>query len=262
MHITSLQNERVKHLVKLRDDRRQRQRDRLLLVEGRDEINLAIAAGHSPRTIITCPQLASVPAIPLGASELLTVSAPVFEKVSYRDNPDGWLALFPLPQRSLTEIRWGRVPFALVAEAVEKPGNLGAILRTCDAAGVDALLVSDPRVDLYNPNVVRASRGTLFSVPIVQAAGQEVFDLLKAQGLRILAATPTAAHVYTDVDMRGPLAIAVGTEDEGLTDFWLERADSRVRIPMLGKVNSLNVSTAAALLIYEALRQRSRRLPE
>ncbi len=255
MHITSLQNPRIKQLVRLRDDRRQRQRDGLMLVEGRDEILLAIAAGFVPRTTITCAKLAAVP-FALDDVESISVTPPVFEKISYRDNPDGWLAVFPTPQRNLNEIRLGERPLAIVAESVEKPGNLGAMLRTADAAGADAFLVCDPRADLYGPNVVRASRGTVFSVPTASGSSQDVLDLLRRHNLRVLAATPGAERLYTDEDLRGPTAIVVGTEDEGLTDFWLQNADARVLIPMSGKVNSLNVSIAAALIVYEAVRQR------
>jgi RNA methyltransferase, TrmH family len=256
MQITSLQNERVKYLVKLREDRRQRERDGLMMVEGRDEINLGLAAGYQPRILVTCPDLAALPVVAPEA-EVLTVNVPVFDKISYRDNPDGWIAVFPTPRQGLSDLALGPTPLLIVAQSVEKPGNLGAILRTADAAAVDALLVCDPRVDLYGPNVVRASRGTVFSVPSAQAGSEETFDFLKARGIRILAATPGASEPYTAQDMRGPLAIAVGTEDEGLSGFWLERADARVLIPMAGKVNSLNVSIATALIVYEAVRQRA-----
>lgn len=255
-HITSLQNDRIKHLVKLRDDKRQRQRDGLMLVEGRDEILLAIAAGFVPRTTITCPELTSVP-FTLDDVESVSVTVPIFEKISNRENPDGWLAVFPIPQRALSDLRLGQRPLIIVAESVEKPGNLGAILRTADAASVDALIVCDPRADVYGPNVVRASRGTVFSLPIASGTSQEVFDFLKQRGIGVLAATPSATQPYTSEDMRGPVAIAVGTEDEGLTGFWLSHADVKVMIPMSGKVNSLNVSIATALIVYEAVRQRS-----
>lgn len=255
MHITSLQNDLVKHLVRLRDDKRHRQRDGLMLVEGWDEIALALNAGHTPQTIVSCPELTSR-TLPATAGENITVTTPVFEKISYRENPDGWVAVFPTPRRSLKDLQLGDRSLVIVAESVEKPGNLGAILRTADAAGIDALIICDPKTDLYGPNVVRASRGTVFSVPTPQGSSQEVFDFLKQHGLRIIAATPAAEQPYTAEDLRGPMAIAIGTEDEGLTDFWLTHADTRVLIPMLGKVNSLNVSIAAALIIYEALRQR------
>jgi TrmH family RNA methyltransferase len=226
-----------------------------MLVEGWDEISLALSAGHAAQTLIVCPEL-TTHSITAPGAETISVLPGVFEKVSFRDNPDGWMAVFPTPRRSLQDIQLGKNPLVIVAESVEKPGNLGAILRTADAAAVDAALVCDPRVDLYSPNVVRASRGTVFSVPTLDVSNAEALDFLHKNGLRILAATPSAEALYTAEDLRGPLAIAVGTEDEGLTNFWLTHADVRVQIPMLGKVNSLNVSIAAALIVYEALRQR------
>jgi TrmH family RNA methyltransferase len=145
----------------------------------------------------------------------------------------------------------------LVAESIEKPGNLGAILRTADAANVDALLVCEPRVDVWNPNVVRASRGALFSVPIVECDNSSALHWLQGRGIRVLAATPSAEAIYSDVDLRQPVAIALGAEDAGLSDFWRAQADLQVRIPMMGRVNSLNVSVSAALILYEAVRQRT-----
>lgn len=256
MDITSLQNARVKQIVKLREDKKQRQREGLMLVEGWDEINLALSAKHKPRTLLTAPELATRQ-INFREAESITVNRAVFEKISYRENPDGWLGIFPIPKISLDELKLKESPLLIVTESVEKPGNLGAILRTADAAAVDALLVCDPRVDIYNPNVVRASRGTLFTVPTVEATNETAFAFLQTRGIEILAATPQAEAEYTRQDLRGPLAVAVGTEDEGLTDFWLDKADVRVKIPMLGRVNSLNVSIAAALIVYETLRQRS-----
>ena len=255
MEITSLQNPRVKYFVKLREDKKQRRHDGLMLVEGFDEIMLAISAGYQPQTLLTAPELATRP-IDFPAAENITVNRAVFEKISYRDNPDGWLGVFPTPKISLNDLKISPSPLIIVAESVEKPGNLGAILRTADAAHVDALIVSDPRADIYNPNVVRASRGTLFTVPTVEASNQDTLSFLRRNGIKILAATPQAVSVYTDQDLCGPLAVAVGTEDQGLTDFWLNEADIQVKIPMLGLVNSLNVSIATALIVYETLRQR------
>jgi TrmH family RNA methyltransferase len=254
--ITSLQNPRVKQIVKLRDDKKERQREGLMLVEGYDEIALAIEAGHGPRTLLTAPKLARRELRHI-AAEILTVSPAVFEKMSYRENPDGWLALFPIPRVSLDDLKLSDSPLIVVAESVEKPGNLGAILRTADAAGVDAVLVCDPRVDAYSPNVVRASRGAVFTVPVVETESDEALAWLTRHGIRILAATPAAEAEYTRQDLRGPLAVAVGTEDEGLSHFWMSKAALQVKIPMLGKVNSLNVSIATALIVYEALRQRT-----
>jgi TrmH family RNA methyltransferase len=146
----------------------------------------------------------------------------------------------------------------IAAESIEKPGNLGAILRTADAAKVDAVLVCDPRVDLYSPNVIRASRGAVFAVPAVEVDSASALAWLRSRRMRILAATPSAEMNYTEADLRAPLAVAVGTEDRGLTELWMKNADFKVRIPMMGTVNSLNVSVAAALIVYESLRQRSR----
>jgi TrmH family RNA methyltransferase len=254
--ITSLQNPRIKHIVKLREDKRQRQRDQLMLVEGFDELTQALGSGLQPEALLTAPELASR-SIDMANAETITVTRAVFEKISYRDNPDGWLGIFPIPTRTLEDIQLSSSPLVIVAESVEKPGNLGAILRTADAAHVDALLVCDPRVDLWNPNVIRASRGAVFTVPTVEVESANALTWLRSNKMRVLAATPSATQMYTDVNMKEPLAIAVGTEDTGLTDFWMQNADLQVRIPMLGKVNSLNVSIATALITYEAVRQRT-----
>jgi TrmH family RNA methyltransferase len=255
MNITSVQNPRIKHLVKLRDDRKQRQRDGVMLVEGLDEIELALSAGYEPQTIFTAPELTRAQ-LAGNSPETLTVNRAVFEKISYRENPDGWLAIFPIPKATLAGLHLGPRPLLIIAESIEKPGNLGAILRTADAAGADALLVCDSRVDIYNPNVVRSSRGTLFTVPTLEATNEQALAFVQQHGIKTLAATPQAGAEYTRQDLRGPLAVVVGTEDRGLTDFWMARADLKVKIPMLGRVNSLNVSVATALIVYEAIRQR------
>ena len=256
MDITSLQNPRVKHIVRLRDEKRQRRQDGLMLVEGYDEIQLALAAGHQPKTLFSAPDLVSRQIRGVQA-ESITVNRIVFEKMSYRENPDGWLAIFPIPRATLEDLKLSISPLVIVAESVEKPGNLGAILRTADAAHVDALLVCDPRVDLWNPNVVRASRGAVFSVPTVECDNASALKWLKGRGIRILAATPSAEEVYSDIDLREPVAITVGTEDEGLSAFWMSQADVKVKILMQGKVNSLNVSVSTAVIVYEAVRQRN-----
>lgn len=255
MDITSLQNPRVKHIVKLREDRRQRQRDRLMLVEGYAELLLALNTGLKPHSLLTAPELATRK-LDLPNAELLTVNRAVFEKMSYRENPDGWLGIFPIPENSLEEIKLSAVPLLIVAESVEKPGNLGAILRTADAAGVDAVIVCDSKVDVWNPNVIRASRGAVFAVPVVESDNPSTLKWLRAGNIRVLAATPASGLLYTDVNLRESSAIVVGTEDEGLTDFWMSNAEIKTKIPMTGRVNSLNVSIAAALLVYEAVRQR------
>jgi TrmH family RNA methyltransferase len=257
MDISSLQNPFIKQLVKLRDDKKQRQVNKIVLVEGWDEITLAITSGYKPRTLLIAPELTTRQFNNFNI-ETLTVTSAVFKKVSVRENPDGWMAVFPTPGKTLEDIKLGSKPLLIVAETVEKPGNLGAILRTADAAGVDALIVSDPRTDIYNPNVIRASRGTLFTVPTVETSNMDAFTFLREHGINILAATPQADSVYTLQDLTGPVAVTVGTEDKGLSDFWLQKADIKVKIPMLGIVNSLNVSIATALIVYEARRQRSK----
>ncbi|RIK28777.1 MAG: RNA methyltransferase [Anaerolineae bacterium] len=256
MDIASLQNPRVKRLVKLRDDKKTRRQDGLMLVEGFDEIQLALAAGHKPQTVLSAPQIVSRH-LTFPHAETLTVSRAVFEKISYRENPDGWLAIFPIPRTTLSDLKLSKTPLVIVAESIEKPGNLGAMLRTADAAGVDALLVCDSRVDVWNPNVVRASRGAVFCVPVVECDNASALEWLKGGKIRVAAASPAGDEVYSNVDLSQPVAIAVGTEDEGLSDFWMTNADVKLKIPMLGKVNSLNVSVSTALILYEAVRQRS-----
>jgi RNA methyltransferase, TrmH family len=270
LEITSTANPRIKQLVALLR-RREREQAGVTLVEGRAELGLALAAGVRPRALYYCPELSGPgpagpgPAGPdlagdaaaLGA-EVIRVSRPVFEKISYREGPDGWLAVVPAVEVDLEHIRLGPDPLVLVCAGLEKPGNLGAILRTADAAGVAAVIAADPVTDWGNPNVVRASKGTVFSVPVASGTSLLVLDWIGARGLRIVAATPDARQVVTEADLTGPVAIAVGAEQAGLSEEWLERADVRVRIPMFGRADSLNVSTSAAIITYEAVRQRMR----
>jgi len=256
LDITSLQNPKIKYIVKLREDKRQRLKDGVMIVEGHDELTLALSSGLKPQSLLTAPELDPV-AMDISLADVITVTRAVFEKISYRDNPDGWLGIFPIPKISLADLKLSASPLVIVAESVEKPGNLGAILRTADAAGVDALLVCDPRVDLWNPNVVRASRGAVFTVPTVEVDSPTALEWLRSRKMRVLAATPSAEVLYTDINLKEPIAIAVGTEDEGLTDFWMQNAEIKVKIPMTGKINSLNVSIATALITYESVRQRS-----
>jgi TrmH family RNA methyltransferase len=261
MPITSPQNPRIKQTLKLRDSR-QRRRDNLMLVEGYDELSLALACGVRLTTLFFCPALFGdqsdlLAEVREAGAELIEVSRSVFEKLAYRENPDGWLAVAPLPRQSLREIRLSARPLFIVAEAVEKPGNLGAILRTADAAGVDGVIVCDPTIDLGNPNLLRASRGTVFSVPVAEASSVEALAWLREQKVRVVAASPEGGVGYTEADFRGPTAIVVGEENAGLSLLWREGADLNIHIPMTGRINSLNVSVATALLVYEAVRQRA-----
>ncbi|HEY7323548.1 MAG TPA: TrmH family RNA methyltransferase [Streptosporangiaceae bacterium] len=261
LEITSPANPRVKQLVALRR-RRARDEAGVTLVEGRAEIGLALAAGVRPRSLYYCPALtgpqgSDLPerARDLGA-DVIQVSRPVFEKASYREGPDGWLAVVPAVDTSLSHLDPGSRPLILACAGLEKPGNLGAILRTADAAGIAAVIAADPVTDWGNPNVVRASKGTLFSVPVAAAPSTEVLAWIAGRGLQVVAATPDAAVPVDDADFAGPTVIAVGAEQAGLPADWLERADVCVRIPMFGRADSLNVSISAAIITYEAVRQR------
>jgi TrmH family RNA methyltransferase len=262
--ITSPHNPRTQLALKLRE-RKHREREGLMLVEGRAELSLALASGARPQTLFICPPLihaksdqSRLQELQSQNVELVEVSQPVFEKIAYRENPDGWLAVIPIRRQSFANWQLSAAPLLIVAETVEKPGNLGAILRSADAAGVDGVIVCDPRTDVYNPNVVRASKGTLFSVPVAEAENQAALDWLRGRGIAIVAATPQAEAIYTDADLRGPIAIAVGAEKDGLSQLWLDHATLAVRIPMSGRVNSLNVAAATTLLLYEAVRQRQK----
>lgn len=264
MHdITSPSNPRIKALVRLRRRRHRDQRGETL-VEGYEELSLALAAGVTPISVIHCPELSRPgewqalrgrPAF--ATAELVRVTPSVFEKVAYRESPDGWLAVLPSVGTALADLNPSADPLILVCEGVEKPGNLGAMLRTADAAGVAAVIATDPGTDWANPNVVRASKGAVYAVPVVSASTSEVLAWLAERRIPLLAATPEASAVYTELDLRGPLAIAVGAEKHGLSDAWLTAADHRALIPMHGLVDSLNVSTSAAILLYEAVRQRA-----
>ncbi|MCK5211279.1 RNA methyltransferase [Candidatus Parcubacteria bacterium] len=257
--INSLQNPLIKETVKLRKPSERRKRSEIL-VEGYQEIKLAQNSGHSAQQLFYCAEYADKRHSPdsLLSQETILVSEEVFDKISYRDNPDGFLAVISRPENYLAGIKLNKDKPALiiVLESVEKPGNLGAILRTADAAGVDALIVCDAQTDIYNPNVIRSSLGTLFSVPVAIASNSEALSWLKENKINILSATPAANDIYSNEDMTNALAIVVGTEHDGLSAFWLNNADKQIKLPMLGKIDSLNASVSTAILTYEALRQR------
>lgn len=268
--IISPQNPRVKRVIKL-NDRRARDEARQTVVEGVREVRLALGRGVVPLEAYLCPELIDgaeaekaaqhLRAIAAtGMSEMFLVSPEVFAKMAYRGESGGLLLVIAYRTPRLDDLQFRGAPFVVVVEEAEKPGNLGAVLRTADAAGVDAAIVPTPAssrgTDLHNPNVIRASLGAYFTVPTVATSNDEAIDWLKERGLAIVAATPGAEALYTDTDMTGPVALAVGSEAWGLSDTWLAAADRRVRIPMAGEVDSLNLSASAALLLYEVVRQR------
>lgn len=273
--ITSASNPRLKGLLALRR-RRTREETGQTLVEGYEEIGLALSAGVRPSTVYVCEALFS-PAGRAGSqdighqSELLArlrddrvevvrLSRAAFEKVSYREGPDGLLAVVGRVGMPLGDLRVdGPSHLGLVSQGVEKPGNLGAMLRTADAAGVDAVIAADPVTDWGNPNVVRASKGTLFAVEVASATTAEVLDWVREHEIRLVVTTPETDLLHTDVDYTGRVAIAVGSEKHGADRVLLDAATHRVRIPMHGKANSLNVAASAAIVLYEAVRQRDAR---
>ncbi len=270
--ITSLTNPRVKELVRLRAGGH-RKDSGVTIVDGAREVLRAMEAGIKFKEFYVCPEL-------LGRDEeakqlqakLSGFKVPVFEvarivfaKIAYGDRQEGVLGVCEVPKRSLTDLKLkanaclpDRQALVVIIEHVEKPGNLGAILRTCDAAGVNGVFVCDSKTDLYNPNVIRASVGTIFTVNTVQCSNDEALRFLRMKGIKAYAASPQAQTIYTQVNLTGAVAIVLGSEQEGLSDFWDKNADARVKIPMHGRSDSLNVSTSAAILIYEAIRQRIR----
>ncbi|ANS79057.1 23S rRNA (guanosine-2'-O-) -methyltransferase rlmB [Serinicoccus hydrothermalis] len=260
--ITSPANARLKAIAGLRR-RRAREQERRTLVEGHDELVLALDAGVVPELLLLCPELAPAGAVEElagrvadGPTQVVHATRAAFEKAAYRESPDGVLAVVGAVGSRPADLSLPPDALVLLCEGVEKPGNLGAMLRTADAAGVDAVVAADPVTDWGNPNTVRASKGTVFSVPVAADGTTVTLDWLDGLGIPLVAATPDTEMAHTEVDYRGPVAIAVGTEKTGLTDEVLRRAAHRVRIPMVGRVNSLNVATSAAIIVYEAVRQR------
>ena len=240
--ITSLQNGKVKRLVLLQQKSAERRKAGVFVVEGQREIEHCLEAGYELDSMFWCPSL---------------VTEEVYGKIAYRGSTEGIVALVRERKLTLEELALGEHPLIIVLESVEKPGNLGAVLRSADAAQADAVIVCDPLTDLYNPNLIRSSIGAIFTVPCVACSTDECIAFLKARGIRILTAQLQDSHLYYDTDMRCGTAIVMGTESTGLTDTWRRAADAHIRIPMLGRLDSLNVSVSAAILLFEAVRQRS-----
>lgn len=264
LHISSLQNPRVKDVVRLRD-RRHRDKQRRIVIDGVRELGRAVGAGVRLREVYCCPELgvgaeaqSVLDALPADV-EIISVTKPVFERLSFGERAEGILGVAEMPTPRLDCIVLPANPLVAVLEGVEKPGNVGAVLRSADAAGVSALVVANPRTDLYNPNTIRASLGTVFTVPLCSATTADTLGWLKRQGLRIYAARVDASVPYTDVDYRMACALVLGSEAEGLSAAWLHPEIAAVHLPMRGVADSLNVSVSAAVLFYEALRQRGKK---
>ncbi len=226
------------------------------VVEGQRELGHCIAAGYEADTIYVCTQLYGNQPLP-EADNVIEVSSEVYQRIAYRGTTEGIIAQVKARQTSLSDISLGENPLIVVVESVEKPGNLGAILRSADAAAATAVVVCDPLSDLYNPNLIRSSIGALFTVPTVACSTEECISFLKAHGISILTAQLQDSHPYYSTDMRRPTAIVMGTEATGLTNAWRNAADAHIHIPMQGRLDSLNVSVSTAILLFEAVRQRS-----
>lgn len=269
--ISSLQNPKIKRLVALQQKSSERRKAGVFVVEGQREIMHCISAGLEIETIFFCPEImnagdredlhrsnADVDAQSLlnKAKTIFEVTTNVYDKIAYRGGTEGIMTVVNTPIHSLTELPIEGAPLYVVLEKVEKPGNLGAILRSADAAGATGVIVCDPLTDLYNPNLIRSSIGAIFTVPVATCTSEECILWLKSHGVTILTAQLQDSHLYYDTDMRRPTAIVMGTEATGLTPQWREAADAHIRIPMLGRLDSLNVSVSAAILLFEAVRQR------
>ena len=257
--ITSTQNAKVKHVVALQQKSALRRKEGLFVVEGRRELMHCLEAGYEVvETFMLADQTDLGEQDRLG--NILTVSPQVYEKMAYRGSTEGVMAVVREKSLSLEELQLGSAPLIMVLERVEKPGNLGAVLRSADAAKADAVIICDPLTDLYNPNLIRSSIGAIFSVPCVACSSEACIAFLKDHGIQILTAQLQDSSLYYDTDMLGGTAIVMGTESTGLTDVWRQAADAHIRIPMLGQLDSLNVSVSAAILLFEAVRQRQQLL--
>lgn len=260
--LTSIQNPKIKKLLLLQQKSSERRKEGLFVVEGQRELMHCVNAGMTVDSIFYCPEIMdshtyndAISSFPDNA-RCFEVSHDIYEKIAYRGSTEGIIAEIRTQKLTLADLKIKANPLIVVLESVEKPGNLGAILRSADAAGVDAVIVCDPLTDLYNPNLIRSSIGAIFTVPCVACSTDECITFLKEHGIKILTAQLQDSNLYYDTDMKCGTAIVMGTESTGLTPSWRKAADAHIRIPMLGKLDSLNVSVSAAILMYEAVRQR------
>ena len=258
--ITSTSNPKVKALKALSKSKERREKG-LFIIEGLKEVEKAVIGDYLFDSIYYCPDLVSEELINRLFSQrgisIEQISKKIYDTVAYRENSGGIIACAKVKKHNLNDLKLSDNPLLLVIESVEKPGNLGALLRTADASGIDAVVISDPHTDIFNPNVVRSSIGCLFTVPLATATFEETILWLKQQEIKTFCAALTASTPYHEVNFKQPCAIVMGTESTGLTDEWLKESDQNIIIPMHGAADSMNVSTSAAVLIFEAIRQRS-----
>lgn len=256
--ITSPQNTKIKNIIAL-EKARERRRQNTFIIEGLKELSLAVEGGYKINSVFFCPEIVSaetVMGIIPNENLLIPVQHSVFEKIAYRDSTGGIIALAEQKNHTLKDVQLSDNPLVLILEAVEKPGNLGAILRTADAAKVDAVIICDPQTDFYNSNVIRSSVGCIFTTQIASASSADTIEWLKKSHIQILATYLNASKPYYEVDFNPPSAIVMGTESTGLSEEWVKNSNLNIIIPMQGKIDSMNVSTAAAVIVFEATRQR------
>ena len=260
-NITSAQNPKIKDLLALQEKSKVRREKGLFVVEGRRELLHCIEAGYKPYAVFFCPEIISEDDFNEIASRcgcsFFQIPQHIYDKVAYRGGTEGVIAELNCREMSLESLALKENPVVVVLESVEKPGNLGAVLRSADAAGVDAVIVCDPLTDMYNPNLIRSSIGAIFTVPVAVASSASTIKWLKDNNIRIYTAQLQDSEWYYETDMKHGTAIIMGTEATGLTDAWREAADAHIKIPMLGRLDSLNVSVSAAILMFEAVRQRN-----
>lgn len=261
--ISSLQNPVIKNVLLLADKPRARKEQNRIVIEGQREIRLAAISGFRITDLFYCPAIISTSDLGLllpesGENiEMSELSVDVFNRIAYRNDSGGVIAL-AIPRRlQFSDLQLSKKPLLLVLETVEKPGNLGALLRTADASGLDGVIICDPQTDIYNPNTIRSAIGCIFTMPVVTTTSGEAINWLRAAGIRMFGTALTATHLYHETDFRQPSAIIMGAEATGLSDKWLDEADDLIKIPMRGKIDSMNVSASAAVVIFEAMRQRN-----
>ncbi len=254
--ITSAQNPYIKSLILLQEKAKARKQSGTFLIEGMREIELAIKGNYEIETFLFLPELVSNNQITKLTNNPIEISKEVYQKLAYRDTTEGILAVAKTKSLQLSDLKLPKNPLILVMEAIEKPGNIGAVLRTCDAAKVDAVIIANPKTDLYNPNIVRSSVGCLFTNQIATGSSEEVIDFLIKNNINFYSATLQNSTFYHTQNYTTPTAVVVGTEATGLTELWREKATQNIIIPMQGEIDSMNVSVAAAILIFEAKRQR------
>ncbi|MCU0438119.1 MAG: RNA methyltransferase [Raineya sp.] len=260
--ITSLQNPKIKNILRLEEKASERKSQNLIVIEGTKELELAIKGNVDFQTLFFCKDLISERDFEktfqkyLSKTQVFEVSKQVFEKIAYRENIFGVVALAKPRFLTLDKLQLSASPLILVLENVEKPGNLGAILRTADAASVDAVLVCNPQTDIFNPNAIRSGLGCVFTKQVVACTNEQALEFLKKNNIQMLATALTASKPYTQIDYTKPTAIIMGTEATGLTDFWIKNASQNIIIPMRGEIDSMNVSVTTAIVTFEAIRQR------